>query len=105
MAALRAAKSTAPKPIPWAWSSACGPNIRRGARVEAPCRLVDLTPTILDLTSTEYDREQLDGRALRNIFETGDEQHAGYEESKEQAAREHPVYWQDVDLKAWKPLH
>ena len=39
-----------------------GPNIRRGARVEAPCRLVDLTPTILDLTSTEYDPAQLDGR-------------------------------------------
>lgn len=82
-----------------------GPNIRRGARVEAPCRLVDLTPTILDLTSTEYDPAQLDGRALRNIFETGDEQHAGYEDDKDLAVRERPMYWQDVDLKAWRPLN
>jgi len=81
-----------------------GPNIRRGARVDAPCRLVDLTPTILDLTSTAYDPAQLDGRALRNIYETDDEQHAGYEEGKELATRERPVFWHDVDLKAWRPL-
>src|SRR4029453_2590107 len=46
-----------------------GPNIRRGARAEAPCRLADLTPTILELTATDFDPQRLDGRALRNIYE------------------------------------
>jgi arylsulfatase A-like enzyme len=80
-----------------------GPNIRRGARVDAPCRLVDLTPTILDLTSTAYEPIELDGQALRNIFETGDEQQASYDEAKEPAA-ERPVFWRDVDLGAWRAL-
>jgi len=81
-----------------------GPNIRRGARVDTPCRLVDLTPTILELTSTGYDPDQLDGRALRNIFETNAEQTASYEGDKDSTPEERPVYWHDVDLRAWRPL-
>src|SRR5262249_60605444 len=42
-----------------------GPNIRRGARVEVPCRLADLTPTILELPEPEYDPQRVDGQALR----------------------------------------
>jgi arylsulfatase A-like enzyme len=45
-----------------------GPNVRRGARVTTPCRLVDLTPTILELASVPYDPDFLDGRAVRTIF-------------------------------------
>ncbi len=100
-----------------------GPNIRRGARAEAPCRLVDLTPTILELTETDYDPEKVDGRALRNIFETGPEEtmpskpgpdekgrmrgpmlRASHPRSKELAVRDRPMYWQDFDLRAWQPL-
>lgn len=81
-----------------------GPNIRRGARVDTPCRLVDLTPTILELTSTGYDPDQLDGRALRNIFETSAEQTASYEGDKDSTPEDRPQYWHDVDLRAWRPL-
>ena len=86
-----------------------GPNIRRGARAQAPCRLADLTPTLLALTSTPYPVESLDGRPLRNIFEsrpcadslvtptsaTG---------SMPPQARLTPRYWRDVDLQAWQSL-
>ena len=48
-----------------------GPNIRRGARMDAPCRLVDLTPTILEMTGTPYVASELDGRPLRVIYEDG----------------------------------
>ncbi len=81
-----------------------GPNIRCGARVETPCRLVDLTPTILELTGTAYDPEKVDGRALRNIFETGPVQTASHNGGAAVAVRERPVYWNDIDLGAWKPL-
>src|SRR5258708_17440250 len=81
-----------------------GPNIRCGARVETPCRLVDLTPTILELTGTDYDPEKLDGRALRNIFETGPVHTASHSEGAAFAVRERAVYWNDIDLGAWKPL-
>jgi len=81
-----------------------GPNVRCGARVDAPCRLADLTPTLLHLTGTDYDPAQLDGHALRNIFETpaaGDVLQASVGED---AVRERAVYWQDIDLRAWQPL-
>lgn len=106
-----------------------GPNIRRGARAEAPCRLADLTPTILELTETDYDPEKLDGRALRNIFEaevedTGAEdsepdssgpekkgpvmrgpmQMVNHRRSTEFPVRERAMYWHDFDLHAWQPL-
>ena len=82
-----------------------GPNIRRGARVEAPCRLADLTPTILDLTSTSYEPDKLDGQALRNIFETGAVQTAGHGGNDKALVRDRPMYWQDFDLHAWQPLN
>jgi hypothetical protein len=90
-----------------------GPNIRRGARAEAPCRLVDLTPTILELTGTDYDREKVDGCALRNIFETGPEEVVPREigpvlrvsaRGDHVAVRERAMYWNDFDLRAWQPL-
>src|SRR5262245_4263971 len=80
-----------------------GPNIRRGARAEAPCRLADLTPTILELTGTEYDPEKVDGRALRNIYETGPVRQAGGP-GAHLAVRERPMFWEEVDLRAWQPL-
>lgn len=80
-----------------------GPNIRRGARVDAPCRLVDLTPTILELTGTDYDPSRLDGHALRNIFETREPQGVRQASGADQV-RERPVYWHDIDLRAWQPL-
>jgi hypothetical protein len=92
-----------------------GPNIRRGARVEAPCRLADLTPTILELTETDYDPQRVDGRALRNIFEFAPE--AAPENqvrgrvlmvnqslAKPLPVRDRPMFWQDIDLRAWQPL-
>ena len=45
-----------------------GPNVRCGCRVTAPCRLVDLTPTILELAGVPYDAEFMDGQALRTIY-------------------------------------
>lgn len=45
-----------------------GPNVRRGARITTPCRLVDLAPTILELASIPYDPKFLDGRTVRTIF-------------------------------------
>ena len=81
-----------------------GPNIRAGARVETPCRLVDLTPTILELTGTDYDPEKVDGRALRNIFETGPIETVSHVSGGAPAIRERAVYWNDVDLHAWRPL-
>lgn len=81
-----------------------GPNIRRGARIDTPCRLVDLTPTILDLTSTEYDQARLDGHALRNIFETGEVRNVSASDGEELVKRDRPMFWQDFDLRAWRPL-
>lgn len=87
-----------------------GPNIRQGARVDAPCRLVDLTPTILSLTGTAHDPRRFDGRALRNIFETEPAGVASISKVShvppaERDVVERPVYWRDVDLEAWQPLH
>jgi arylsulfatase A-like enzyme len=86
-----------------------GPCIRQGARVDAPCRLVDLTPTILSLTGTPHDPAQFDGRALRNIFRTEPRGEPGIEKVShrpppESRVVERPVYWRDVDLQAWQPL-
>ncbi|MGE5192507.1 MAG: alkaline phosphatase family protein, partial [Deltaproteobacteria bacterium] len=90
-----------------------GPNVRRGARAEAPCRLADLTPTILELTGTEYDRDKVDGRALRNIFETDPEEIRSREigpvlrasaRGVDVAVRERAMFWEDFDLRAWQPL-
>jgi hypothetical protein len=72
-----------------------GPNIRRGARIDEPCRLVDLTPTLLEMVGAEFDVEELDGRPLRTIYQTA---------VTERADVTHPVYWQDVDLHAWRAI-
>lgn len=72
-----------------------GPHVRRGAMVETPCRLVDLTPTILEMTGTPYDPDRLDGRAVRAIYDSG---------TPQVAANRRPVFWNDVDLHAWQPL-
>src|SRR5262249_27164448 len=91
-----------------------GPNIRRGARVEAPCRLADLTPTILDLTGTEYEPGKMDGRALRNIYEAEPEEIRQRTigpiirinaQAGETVVRERPMFWEEFDLHAWQPLN
>lgn len=72
-----------------------GPNIRKGARVEEPCRLADLTPTLLDMIGLPVEPGEFDGRALRTIYEAP-------QQVSMIAAR--PVYWQDVDLNGWSML-
>ncbi|MFN7802919.1 MAG: alkaline phosphatase family protein [Planctomycetaceae bacterium] len=85
-----------------------GPNIRRGARAQAPCRLADLTPTLLALTSTPYPVESLDGRPLQNIYEAGAAAELVTRISATgptpPQARLTPRYWRDVDLQAWQSL-
>ncbi|MFN0051679.1 MAG: alkaline phosphatase family protein [Planctomycetales bacterium] len=92
-----------------------GPNVRRGARVQAPCRLADLTPTILELTGTDFDAEHFDGHALRNIYETAprkppqdgapvDLEMVDYHDDSEPLVQDRPMYWRDFDLHAWQPL-
>jgi len=69
-----------------------GPGVRRGARIDTPCRLVDLTPTILDMLGVDTAAHHFDGHPLRSIY-----QPAGPAlDSVVQA-----VTWDDVDLKAW----
>ncbi|WP_166824288.1 alkaline phosphatase family protein [Thalassoroseus pseudoceratinae] len=46
-----------------------GPTIRRGTRIDVPCRLADLTPTLLELTQTPYNASELEGSALRLIYD------------------------------------
>lgn len=72
-----------------------GPNVRRGARIDEPCRLVDLTPTLLEMVGASFDAEEVDGQPLRAIYR---------ERADSQPDETRPVYWEDVDLQAWKPL-
>jgi arylsulfatase A-like enzyme len=84
-----------------------GPNVRQGARIEEPCRLADLTPTILDMIGYPVETGDFDGRPLRNVYkpsttevaETRTVAHAEVEATDTRA-----VYWDDVDLKAWNKL-
>ncbi len=71
-----------------------GPNVMRGARVEPPNRLVDLTPTILDMVGFSAKDANFDGTVIRNF----------YESPRNFVQTLHPVYWNDVDLNAWRPL-
>ena len=82
-----------------------GPNIRRGARIEEPCRLADLTPTILEMTGTPYNPCEMDGTALRTIYETCGP--APWESPPFALSQDtlKPVFWDDVDLAAWNPLY
>ena len=68
-----------------------GPGIRRGARVRTPCRLVDLTPTILELVGLTGEVARCDGRPVTSIYQSAH-------------GRRMPVAWCDLDLQAWSPL-
>ncbi|MBS0262774.1 MAG: alkaline phosphatase family protein, partial [Planctomycetes bacterium] len=81
-----------------------GPNIRRGAIIDSPCSLADLTPTILALAGTRHDPAQMDGRALGNIYDVTEEENQTHEGGSDAASVEQAEYWQDVDLRAWQPL-
>jgi hypothetical protein len=72
-----------------------GPNVRRGARVVEPCRLVDLTPTILEMTGTPFDPADFDGTPVRSMYVTP---------NTVDVAVSKPFYWRDVDTHAWSPL-
>lgn len=45
-----------------------GPNVRRG-RMAQPRRIIDVLPTILDMAGIPYEPSELDGRAIRGIYE------------------------------------
>jgi arylsulfatase A-like enzyme len=91
-----------------------GPNIRRGARVEEPCRLVDLTPTMLDMLGFRLETGDFDGHTLRNIFQPATKAPDGnserltktvaHSDEDPDAPEHHPIYWDDLDLKAWQKL-
>jgi arylsulfatase A-like enzyme len=91
-----------------------GPNIRRGARVEEPCRLADLTPTMLDMLGYRLETGDFDGHALRNIYQPGPKAVASNEaaptktvahsEEDSDAPEHRAIYWDDLDLKAWQKL-
>ncbi len=46
-----------------------GPNVLPGVRVDRPCNLVDLTPTILDMLGVDVDGLGFDGRPVRDIYQ------------------------------------
>lgn len=46
-----------------------GPNVRRGARVDSPCRLADLTPTLLDMVGSGARMDHFDGQPIRAIYQ------------------------------------
>ncbi len=82
-----------------------GPRVRRGARIETPCRLADLTPTILDMVGlwtnlsveggeTDTSRIGFDGRPLRDL----------YKGEIEYVAAGRAVFWEEVDLGAWNAI-
>jgi arylsulfatase A-like enzyme len=89
-----------------------GPNIRRGARIETPARLADLTPTILDMVglwdavhapdpsgpqrrgAAPGDSHLFDGRPMREL----------YSNATEYVVTMQPVYWRELDLNAWGRL-
>ena len=91
-----------------------GPNIRRGARIEEPCRLVDLTPTMLDMLGYRVETGDFDGHPLRNIYQpatspaaanpVGSLRTVSHREDDPDAPEHRPIYWDDLDLKAWQKL-
>lgn len=76
-----------------------GPNVRRQTRIDHPCRLADLTPTILRMAGVSFDESWFDGEAILTMFEGREEIHAGSKESRVEA-----VYWRDLDLAAWNGI-
>jgi arylsulfatase A-like enzyme len=84
-----------------------GPNVRKSARVEEPCRLADMTPTILDMLGYRTETGDFDGHPLRNIYQTpvaesSTTQRVVHTDTEPLETR--PLHWDDVDLKAWKKL-
>ena len=94
-----------------------GPNVRRGAVVERPCRAVDVLPTILEMAEVSFEPEEMDGRPLRLIYEAPNSEKERYPVDLVKNPTSsltghavvdsniHRVYWNDVDLEAWKPVH
>ncbi len=72
-----------------------GPGIRRGARIEQPARLADLTPTLLTMSSTPFEPQWFEGKAVNAIFEAP---------SEDVEVADKPVHWRDVDLQAWRKI-
>lgn len=72
-----------------------GPNVRQGARIDKPCRVVDLAPTILDMVGVPFNADSFDGSALRCFYESDRERLADTIQ---------PIHWYEVDLDAWHPL-
>lgn len=72
-----------------------GPNVRRGARIDDPCRLADLTPTILDMVGVCCPADDFDGKPIRTIYESPEQP---------EIAAGRPVFFSDLDLGAWQPL-
>jgi arylsulfatase A-like enzyme len=91
-----------------------GPNVRRGARIEEPCRLADLTPTMLDMLGYQLETGDFDGHSLRNIFQPApgsvavndgtSTKRVSHSEENADAPEHRAVYWDDLDLKAWNKL-
>lgn len=74
---------------------ASGPGLRRGAVIESPSRLVDLTPTILDVIGYRQYESWFDGRPRRSIYaQPHDARQSGV----------HALHWNNVDLEAWQAL-
>lgn len=76
-----------------------GPKVRRQTRIDQPCRLVDLTPTILRMAGVDVDEDWFDGEAVMTIFEPEVQHVAGQADSQVEA-----VYWSDLDLEAWRGM-
>ncbi len=73
---------------------ASGPGIRRGAVLETPTRLVDLTPTILDMIGADVPFEHFDGVPRRQIYET----------DRDHELPLRGVSWHELDLGGWGEL-
>jgi arylsulfatase A-like enzyme len=46
-----------------------GPGIRKGVIIETPHRMVDIIPTVLEMTGQDPNRAGMDGRPIREIWE------------------------------------
>jgi hypothetical protein len=75
-----------------------GPRVRRGARITAPARLADLSPTIFQMIGLWGDvsrQTDFDGRPVQELYD-GPVQYIAEGAS--------PVYWQELDLNSWQQL-
>ncbi len=74
-----------------------GPGIRKGVTIESPCRLVDLTPTILELTGIPTNAGEMDGSPVRTIHESNERL-----DGLQLVSR--PLFWNQLDLAAWNRI-